>query len=122
MVGNYVGTASSFGAGVDIVKFSGVKSFLSIFYADIRGYFGKGYSKPIPYLTITPGYSAYDYQHTRGGFYFGAGVGCLLQSGKKTAPFISVMYNRIPFTTTVLRTTRVRTNYDVGRISVGLRF
>lgn len=121
IVGNYVGSSSSIGAGLDVIKFDNIKTIVPIIYADLRGYFGKGYSKPVPYVTVTPGYNLYNYSNVKGGFFFGAGLGCLLHSGKKTAPYISVLYNKIPFSTRILNKT-ITTSYDIAKLSVGLKF
>ena len=133
-VGNNISQNASIGAGFDIIKYKNLEKVLPSLYADLRYYFGSGITKPLFYFTATPGFSfykedynmrigtTYSYYHNRGGFFAGAGFGFISYSGKKMAPFISVMYNTFPIKT-FINNSRISTiKYDVAKISFGLKF
>lgn len=129
MAGTKVGSQSSIGAGIDVIKFGNLSKVASFLYGDLRFFFGKGFKHPLPYLTITPGY--FMYNDTRvisrskigysGGFLFGAGLGCILYSGHKVAPFISAIYDNFPIEITAgNKSTEVK--YDVAKLTIGIKF
>lgn len=129
IIGHNVGNGS-LGAGFDFIKYRGLDKITPSLYADFRYYLGKGIDKPLPYFTLTPGYFFYSSSSqvstitaiSKGGFLIGAGFGCILYSGHKTAPYLSVLYNKFPIKTTINNGKAATINYDVAKISVGVNF
>lgn len=130
LIGHNLGANGSFGAGFDLVKYKNLEKISPSLYADFRYYFGEGINKPLPYFTLTPGYFFYNSSAqastitaiSKGGFFFGAGFGCIFYSGHKTAPFLSVLYNKFPIKTTINNGKVTTVSYDVAKISIGVKF
>ena len=132
-VHRFMNKSTSIGGGFDVIKYKGLNKVSPSVYADLRGYFGSGIKKPLVYFSLTPGYYLYNYSYSvrsgfsmnnfsySGGFLFGAGFGCILYSGKKLAPFVSVMYNNIPITLEDDKSEQT-TRYNVFKINFGIAF
>jgi len=132
MVGHFVGNSMSIGAGFNIIKFKNLDKATPSIFADFRAYFGKDYKKPIPYLTLTPGYTFFNENIddrglsrtiAKGGFLFGAGVGCIFYSGHRIAPFFGISYNNFPIVNLDKDGNQIaKNNYNIANIIFGVKF
>lgn len=132
-VHRFINNSTSIGGGFDVIKYKKLKNVSPSIYADLRGYLGSGIKKPLVYFSLTPGYYLYNDSYSvrsgfsmnnfsySGGFLFGAGFGCILYSGKKTAPFFSAAYNNIPLTFKDDKSQQT-TRYNVFKINFGINF
>lgn len=130
MVGHDIVENVSLGAGFDMIKYKYERKQRTSAYVDLRFRFGSNIKKPNLYCTITPGYSFYNDSFNsgqslikyNGGFLFGIGLGCIFYSGKNVAPFIGAMYNKFPTRISGNNINTSTLNYDVAKISFGIKF